>query len=251
MGGMRLSPGRALLFLPLAFFLLSLSSSARAQFWQKKDFHHWSARDCQIILTNSPWTQSYSAVAIRYTAEFFSALPVREAQVRLAQIESHYNRMSKAQKMAFDRNANHYLSVPYPKYTVIRVSYAANVNTYDQATLEEIQRQLQGYWQSMAAPKFRNSVYLSVDGKAVRVAQYKFAPAKEQAFFLFFPRQVNGKPLLGPSRKSVTLQITNPSLDFQNGFSPQQSFEASPSPAGSIQMEFKVKKMEFDGKIAY
>lgn len=251
MGGTRFSPGRMLLFLPLAFFLLSLTSHARAQFWQKKDYHDWSAQECRKILTNSPWVQRYSAVTIGYTAEFFSALPVREAQVRLAQIKSHYNRMSATQKTAFDKRAAHYLSVPYPKYTVIRVSYAPTPSTAGQARLDEIQRELRMYWQSMAAPQFRNSVYLSVDGKAVRVAKYKFAPPQEQAFFLFFPRQVDGKPLLGPTTKSVTLQITNPSLQFSNGLQPRGSVVPTQPTAGAIQMEFKAQKMTFDGKIAY
>jgi hypothetical protein len=259
--GTRVRRGTALWLLSLAFFLLSFSSPAHAQFWKKKDYTDWSQNDCRKILTNSPWTKTYSSSAMEmpngaqgsmvpgrqplmtlsYTAQFFSALPVRMAQVRMGQIQAHYNKMTPAQKKAFDANAARYLAVRFPRDTIIRVVYSTNIDS--------ARTSLQNFWQLMSTAKLLTSVYLSVDGKTVRLARFQGRP-QEQAFFLFFPRMVDGKPLLDPSHKSVSLQIGNPSIEFQNGFG-SGSVVASPAAAGTIHMEFNVKKMIFNGKVAY
>lgn len=262
MAGTTVLRGKALWIVPLAFFLFSFSSPARAQFWNKKDYRDWSANECRRILTNSPWTKTYSSSAmqmpsgaegsavpgrqplmtIQYTAQFFSALPVRQAQVRMGQIQAHYERMTPAQKKAFDANAARYLAVPFPTETIIRVTYSTNIDS--------ARSPLQTYWQLQNTNKLENSAYLVADGKTVKLARYQFAPPQEQSFFLIFPRQVDGKPLLDPSHKSLTLQITNPSIQFTNGFGSGNTV-ATPAPAGNILVEFDVKKMVFNGKIAY
>jgi hypothetical protein len=256
---------RTLWLLPLAFFLISFASPANAQFWKKKDYHDWSAKDCRKILTNSPWTKNHSysqmqmpngmsdtqgaampmggpgggsssaavtpgrqsMTEIQYTAQFFSALPVREAQVRLNQIKSHYNKMTPAQKKAFDQRAARFLAFPYSKYTVIRVSYTTNVRYWQQS--------LRTFWKNNTGP-IQQSTFLIVDGKAVRLARFQLAPQNQQAFFLFFPRRRGDQPILSPKNKSVTLQVAGPATMPQ---------------FANIQVEFKVKKMMFDGKVAY
>lgn len=278
MDKIRLPRGRALWLMPLGFLLLSFAVPARAQFWKKKDYHHWSAGECRKILTNSPWAQSrtFSSVQmptgmqdteaavipqgvsstdkpatpgrqamteIKYTAEFFSALPVRQALVRLNQIDSHYDKMKPAQKKAFDESAARLLAVRFPKYTVIRVSYSTNVGYW--------QQQLNTQWQFENTATLQKSAYLVVDGKTVRLVRYQLAPPKEQAFFLFFPRLTNNEPILNHTRKSLTLQVTNSVLQFTNAPAPQGDIVPTPPPSGNVQMEFKVKKMMFQGKIAY
>ena len=42
---------------------------------------------------------------ISYNLQFRSALPIREAQVRTAQLNSKYDKMSAEQKAAFDANS--------------------------------------------------------------------------------------------------------------------------------------------------
>jgi hypothetical protein len=277
MDGMRFSRDRSLRLLPVAALLLAFASPAHAQFWKKKDYHHWSARDCQKLLTNSPWVKdrtfstvqmpngmqdSQAAAApqgvpsagqaatpgrqamteIKYTAEFFSALPVRQAMVRLNQIRSHYDKMTPAQKKAFDASAARFLSVKFPKYTVIRVTYSTNVGYWQQA--------LNTLWQFQTTPNLRNSAYLIVDGKTVPLVRYQWTSAKEQAFFLFFPRRAKNEPVLNLTNKSLTLQVTNSVIQFTNAPG-EGNLTASPPPSGNVQMEFKVKKMKFHGKVAY
>ncbi len=268
--------------------LLGIAAPAKAQFWNKKDYHKWSAGQCRKILSNSPWTknlsfssvqmlngaQNTSAAAgsevssaedsenpagqsggqfsapgrqplmdISYTAQIFSALPVREAQVRLDQIAMHYDRMNAAQKQAFDESAARFLAVQFPKTIVIRVNYSTNVG-YWQAALES-------QWQLENTAKLRNSTYLAVGGKTVPLLSYRFAPVKEHAFFLVFPRTVDGAPLLGPGRKSMTLQIISPQLQFSNTFNNSGSLTAQPPSSSNIVLTFAAKKMKYHGKLAY
>lgn len=270
--------------------LVGIAVPAKAQFWNKKDYRNWSAGECRKILSNSPWTKKLSfssmlmlngaqntsgaagpmvssaqdaeypgdrsggpnpSAAVRhplisYTAQIFSALPVREAQVRLDQISMHYGRMNAAQKQSFDESAAKFLAVQFPKTIVIRVNYSTNVR-YWQASLES-------QWQLENAAKLRNSAYLTVGGKTVPLLNYRFAPVKDHAFYLVFPRTVNGEPLLNASRKSMTLQITSPRLQFSNTFnnSANLTSETAPPPnARNIVLTFKVKKMKYHGKLAY
>lgn len=263
MGGKEFTRGRAAwpVVLPLLLFF-SAASPAFGQFWKKENYRHWSASQCRKILTRSPWTKvdSFSAtempngaqgsivpgrqplITITYRAQFFSALPVREADVRLAEIQAHYNRMSRAQKKSVNESAARYLGRRYPHYTVIRVTYATNVGA--------LQSQLRMGWQLENTAKLRHSAYLIVDGKTIRLARFQLAPRHEQAFFLFFPRMVNNEPILTAAHKSLTLQVTNSTLHFNNDFS-NGSPVGHPPPAGNIQFEFNVRQMLFHGKVAY
>lgn len=273
---MRFSHGKALWLLPLSLFLFSFASPAHAQFWKKKSYLHWSASECRRILTNSPWAQSHSfsksympngvqdsqtaaipvttgeakppppgrqqLAEVTFTAQFFSAMPVREAQVRLKQLQMHYNRMTSAQKKAFDESAARFLGLPYPKYTVVRVSYSTNVQAYLPA--------IYAYWQKQTTATLRTTAYFSVNGKTVSLAKYHLSPPQDQEFFLFFPRQVNNEPVLDPEQKSLTLVVTNSTITFTNSFGNGNPV-AEPPRAGNLQFSFDVKKMVFHGKVAY
>lgn len=261
MFGTNLSNRAALRITTMAFLLAGIAAPAKAQFWKKKDYQKWSAGECHKILSDSPWAQTYTfsmvqmpngatqtaipgrqpLLEIEYTAIFFSALPVREAQVRLGQIESHYDKMPPAQKKAFDENAARYLAVPFPTDTVVLVNYSTNV--------EYLVSPLASAWQLQTTATLENSAFLFADGKTVRLNRYQ-PEMKQPHFFLFFPRQVNGAPTLSDATKSLTLQITSPRLQFSNTFGNGNLTAQAPS-AQNIIFSFNVKKMMFQGKIAY
>jgi hypothetical protein len=279
MGGTLRLRGKAIWLAPFVFFLLSFPSPSRAQFWNKKDYRQWSAKECQKILSDSPWAKNRSfssvhipnggqdteaaavpygvasadsaaapgrqtLVEIKYTAQFFSALPVREAQVRLAQIQSHYDRMTPAQKRAFDASAARFLAVSFPEETVIRVIYSTNLDSY--------RTQLETTWSLENTAKLQHSSYITVDGRIFSLRRYKFGSAQDQAFFLFFPRKASNEPLLNSNNKSVTLQVTKSTLPFTNDFGSDNALAPpQPPPAGNVEFEFNVKKMIFRGKVAY
>ncbi len=244
-----------------ALLLTSVAAPAKAQFWSKKDYRKWSAGECRKILSDSPWAQTYTfsmvqmpngatttaipgrqpLLEVKYTAIFFSALPVREAQVRLGQIDSHYDKMTAEQKKNFDESAARYLAVPFPKDTVILVDYYTNVEYFVSA--------LASTWQLQTTAKLQNSTFLFAGGKTVRLNRYQ-PETKQPQFFLFFPRLVNGEPILGRNAKSLTLQITSPQLQFANTFGSGNLTAQQPA-AQNIIFSFNVRKMLYGGKLAY
>lgn len=215
------------------------------------------------MLSDSPWaqTRTFSAMempsgsragvvpgrqpllTITYTAIFFSALPIRQAQVRLGQIESHYDRMSPAEKQAFDANAAHYLAVPFPSDIVVQVNYGTNVDAWQAA--------LQNVWQLQTTAILKNSAFLATHKKTIPLSRYEPGPKNEQDFFLYFPRMQDSQPALDPSFKSLTLQVTRSVLPSTNGFLPTGSTVPQRPPAGNLSFEFNPAKMQFQGKSAY
>jgi hypothetical protein len=261
MSGIHVPDRTALRIATMAFLLAGIAAQAQAQFWNKKDYQKWSAGECHKILSDSPWAQNYTfsmvqmpngatqtaipgrqpLLEVEYTAIFFSALPVREAQVRLGQIESHYDKMSPAQKKAFDESAARYLAVPFPTDTVVLVNYSTNVNY--------LVSPLASSWQLQTTATLENSAFLFADGKTVRLRRYQ-PDMKQPHFFLFFPREANGTPILSGATKSLTVQITSPQLQFSNTFG-SGSLTAQAPNARNIIFSFNVKKMMYHGKIAY
>src|SRR5688572_11212653 len=88
--------------------LLVLTASAVAQLWIKKPYTEWNKGDCKKMLTDSPWigkegtvqplqqtvseetaeaSGRESALEIKYVAQLRSALPIRQAVVRQAQLD--------------------------------------------------------------------------------------------------------------------------------------------------------------------
>jgi hypothetical protein len=254
---------RTLWLVSVAVFLAGLAVPARAQFWKKKDYHHWSEKECRKLLSDSPWAKTFTVstmemprgdqgpmvpgrqalIQVSYTALFFSALPARQAQVRLGQIESHYDRMTAAQKKAFDENGAHYLAVPFPTDTVIQVTYSTNVEAFRTSLLN--------FWQLQETSKLRNSTYLHTHEQTIPLVRYQVGPKNQPVFYLFFPRNVNGEPLLDATHKSLTLQVTRSVLPSATTFSPYDSVVPQRPAAGNIIFEFDVRKMLFEGKIAY
>jgi hypothetical protein len=94
------------------------------------------------------------------------------------------------------------------------------------------------YWQTQTTDVFKNSVYLSgTKGDKAPVARYVAAQGNQREFQFIFPREVNGKPILGPQDKSLKLEFIYPVI---GGMGDGRAF-----------MEFKLEKMIFAGNYAY
>jgi hypothetical protein len=103
----------------LVALVLLLTSAGFAQgFWQKKAPGEWSPKECEKVLTDSPWAKSRTIGDVMieeigkpesvdgreghpwvaYTARFWSALPVRQALVRQLQLTKDFVSMSPERK---------------------------------------------------------------------------------------------------------------------------------------------------------
>ncbi len=237
-----------------ALLLVAVMSSVagvRGQdFWRKKQYELWTMDECQKLLQDSPWAKRYpitevliesisnpSAVVgreqrpeINYQVQLSSALPIRQAMVRKAQIESKYDQMSAEQKKAFDAKAASFLGAKFPDTIVVHVAYSSNVQEYD--------RQLSYYWRTRTTELLKNFVYLiGPHSEKGQLERYVLGRGDAREFDMIFPRQVDGHPLLAPQDKNLKLEFQHPRIGILGD--------------ARILVEFKVAKMVVDGQVAY
>jgi hypothetical protein len=227
---------------PLLLVLLAVPLVLMAaDFWTKKPYQNWSADETQRILEESPWatTLKLSGVtavmttggaprgngsemetdtSITYTLQFRSAQPIREAQIRSAQLNSHYDKMSADQKAAFDANSNKFLAVTFPDRIVVAVTFKTNVANYESI--------LRNYWASESLAKLSMTTFLNAPSERLSLTAYN---VKDDTFQLTFPR---------PKQLSADGKI---SVEFQHpriGTVAQQR----------VLQEFSLKKMLVNGE---
>ncbi|MBN1569545.1 MAG: hypothetical protein JXA73_17000 [Acidobacteria bacterium] len=228
-----------------ALLIIGLSTVMGADFWETKDFTKWSAKECEKLLTNSPWAwelklyrtgylgagegaegQAY----VKYTIRFMSALPIRMAQVRQAQIANNYDKLSDEQKQAFDKQTEGFLNADFSDKVVVSVLYETNVPQNHQ--------ELDRHWKTQTTAIFSNSVYLTPNkGEKARLLEYRPPQGANRDFAFIFPREVDGNPLITDENKSLILEFPYQAV---GGIGDGKGFA-----------EFKVKKMMIKGGLVY
>lgn len=211
---------RAVMFVVLC---LAASTTLRADdVWEKKSSAEWSEKDAKKILEDSPWANKYtitSGAAISqtsgsgdsfdretskemwYMAQFWSALPMREARVRTMAFQMKYNQMKPAEKQSFDEKAKQYIEAPQDNI-VVRVTYGSNV--------PDFARKMSKYWGEQTLELQKNQIFLVTDGKRVAAVALQMAPGGNE-FYLVFPRTVDGQPVMKPEGK-LALEMQHPDI---------------------------------------
>ena len=228
------------LLLSIALILLTIPVLMGADFWEKKEWTKWNERECVKMLQDSPWAELYEVSgrsggdtldgeipSIKYAIKFNSAPTVRQATIRLSQIQNKYDKLPDAQKQQFDQSANQYLAARFPDAVLISVQYSTNVR--------EQQIPLDNYWEIKTTEHLKNTTYL-YGANDVKVQLSEYMPSKG-SFTFIFPRQVDGKPLVTPEDKSLKLEFEIPNLGGMGG--------------ETALIEFKVKDMILDGQVIY
>jgi hypothetical protein len=236
-------------FASAILILTGVFAAPGGEFWEKKPYKEWNQKECAKLLEDSPWSRALKLTTVgimdnytnktssdgqqpttKYQVLFYSAKPIRQATVRMAQINQKYDSLSPEQKQEMDKRSDAFLSADLSNVVVITVSYDIN----DRNNALELAR----HWQSQTTDTLKNVVYLSnTKGDKVPVARYTADQGAGRSFQFMFPREVNGKPLLSPQDKSVKLEFTYPVI---GGMGDGKAF-----------MEFKAEKMIFEGNIAY
>ena len=235
--------------LVLLLLLASVAAAQSKDFWEKKDYRQWTDKECQKLLEDSPWANRHivSQVFIDpihtnsttrerqgnpkivYRVQIRSATPVKQALVRLSQINGHYDEMSDDRRLFFDQIVEKLISANNPESVVMHVTYTANVQNDD--------RELSRYWHSQTTERLKNFVFL-IGGAGVRVplSIYKPGDGTSHEFQFIFPRDSKGRPLIGPGDKTLKLEFNHPSIRG----------------AGErVLIEFKIEKMMMQGAPIY
>jgi hypothetical protein len=127
----------------------AVSTAAQEEPWAGKPFREWTKREAERVLSDSPWTQTQTVkvrgerrlqsvagsavpgatgsadpslrtsvgaaeapVDFSFTLRLRSGLPVRQALVRLRQLEAGYDKMRESERAAFDAKTKGLLDCP-------------------------------------------------------------------------------------------------------------------------------------------
>lgn len=240
------------LFLILGLSLFTATYIWAGDPWKEKPYKSWSEKECLKLLEKSPWAKLYvlsrphiEAIVtgpstdrrrernpkIEYQVQLRSALPVRQAQVRAAQLRLNYEAMTPEEKARFDRWTEGMLdSSSFLDLVGVHVTYGSNVSLWN--------LELARYWRRQTLETLKNSTYLiGTGGRRAPLLKYTMSEGGRQEFVFIFPRHEKDKPLLGPSDKRLLLEFVQPQIGEQA--------------RTRVLVEFPVKKMLIDGQVIY
>ncbi len=138
-----------------------------------------------------------------YTLRLFSALPVRQAFVRMFQIINNYEKMPAGQKQQLDQKFAQALGMDMSDQIVVTVSF--------RATDEEISREVDRQLHQATADSLKTRAYLiSEHGGRIQLKDY-YPPSGDGAGAkIVFPRVVNGQPVVAGTDKELRFEFTVP-----------------------------------------
>ena len=240
-----------LMFLLLAVVVVETATGQK----QTQSWKEWTRKDAEKILNDSPWAHfqvdtdlsemffqpttdartsggrapnansrleqgaTNQATSMKYGIRFFSARPVRQAFIRMMQLQAKTLDPEMVARM------NNFAEVPSEDAIIIAVT----VEGTDKRSLGKAMQIIE----SAATGTLKNSTYLERnDGKRVFLEQY--APPGRDGFGarFIFPRMVNERPFL--------------TTDFND-----IRFVAEFGTSIKLNMRFKVADMMLDGKLEY
>jgi hypothetical protein len=251
----------------LLFVLVcSLTITISAQKTWEKPFEKWSRDDAIKVLTTSPWAQTYQStgdsastnrlenpalIAKRggndpksvqrnlgispVTIRLHSALPIRQALVRMRQIEAGYDKMDEKKRADFDKSTEGFLSC-----AICKNYYVVTLTKFTDSSAQYVD---EGLFQKMGLEQLKNNVWL-VNEKGERRDLVQFNPPKtaaDMAVFYFARADDKGGYFSTPESKHFKFVFNNSFLDSRNPYAPMlpQNFE------------FNVSKMIVDGNLMF
>jgi hypothetical protein len=217
-----------------------------------KPWTQWTDKDAKKILNDSGWGQTQSTVStaemnwsvapravdskgavdqatgVNYRIRFLSAKPIRQAFLRLVQLDPKATPEQTEQ-------AHKFVDAKYDNVVVIAVSY-------DQEGLPKDSRFTMPVFQALSGgitSTLKNNTYLDIKGgQRVFLQEYKPPSGDGMGAIFIFPRIVNDKPILDPKSGEVRFYAEFPQLSGNN----EQV---------KLTMRFKVSDLMYDGVLEY
>jgi len=174
--------------------------------WEKKPYQQWSELDAEYALIRSPWGKDEREDGRSYSVNvrLHSALPIRQAIVRLKQIFLKYDKFTAADKAKFDSEVKDFLECPgCAKYYILTL----RMLPIDLNALRELQ--------GSSLDNLKPYIFLTNDkGERRTLAQYlppvnggERALFHETAVFFFERFDGQGKPLITTDNKEFYFTI--------------------------------------------
>lgn len=196
-----------------------LSPIVRGQLTRSQPYQEWTRSQALSILTDSPWStqtafsgpsrsarnggndQEYSHRT--YTVRLFSALPVRQAFLRIHQLDAGYERMSVEERQQFDQKFLGAVDAEFDQHIVVSVEVTA-------APQEET-HQINQFLQYSRTRYLKSQAFLINErqNKIELARYYPPTPDGTGAKFLF-PRRINGVSTVEPNDRSIEFRLLIP-----------------------------------------
>jgi hypothetical protein len=210
-----------------------------AEFWTRKPYQQWSREEAVRVLTDSPWAKtvtlrngtvstrttsgaqgvedSRAEATIWYTVSIRSALPVRQANARLAAINQKYDKMDAAAKKDFDEKWSKYLDNKFDMLV-----FAVNYDSNDPS----LQRPISTAFQAQTVESMKPTTFLTLkDGTRLEPVGFAAGPREMQIAF--------ARPATLPQDASFIFEFMHPTVTNQA--------------AQRIAAKFSLKDMAFNG----
>jgi hypothetical protein len=236
--------GLAAVALTLAFGLLSLAAGQEKT--AADAYRQWTKTDVIKLLSDSPWartqtqrvrrrgqvrsiagqnedvlgerrgelTSAEDAYEYSFTMRMRSALPVRQAIVRLVQLDNNYDRMAPAERKALDAQTKELLDCKEcADYYVVSVGFASANNSVTDLIYQ--------WFSGQTLPGIKGYVYLANE-RGGRRDLARFIPPKspgEEVFFLFPRLDEKGQPLFTPEDKKLIFRMSDIKANSVTNFS--------------------------------
>jgi len=139
-----------------------------------------------------------------YNVRLFSAMPIREAFVRLFQIRNKYDQMPDGQRKQLDVEFDKALTMDVSGIIVVTVSLDSN----DRELNMEVDRQLH----QATLGSLKQDAYLIADKQRVALEDYRPPSGDGAGAKLIFPRTVNGRPVVEPTTQELALEFFVPGV---------------------------------------
>lgn len=250
---------RNLILSSICLFILAVSISAQKT-WEKP-MEKWSKDDALKVLSSSPWSQTYQSTSgssfaaaqqvnreqsqtansggsnPRSVARNFgpppvvvrlhSAMPIRQAIVRLQQISANYDKLDEKKKAEFDAGTKVFLGC-----AICQNYYVVTLTQFTDSSGQFVE---EGIFQTMTLKDFQGNIWLENE-KGEKRELVQFTPPKgrgDSAVFFFARKDNKGDIFLTPEIKDFKLVFKNEFLETGNRY------------AGLVprKFEFKVSKM--------
>ena len=159
-------------------------------------------------------TSAEDAYDYTFTMRLRSALPVRQAIVRLVQLDSNYDQMKKDERKAFDQQTRELLECKEcADYYVVSVGFASSNNSVTDLIYQ--------WFNGQTLPGIKGYVYLANE-RGGRRDLARFIPPKapgEEVFFLFPRLDEKGQPLFTPEDKKLIFRMSDIKANSVTNFS--------------------------------
>lgn len=230
--------------------LLLYFQAESGKFWEIKDYSEWSKKECEELLTDSPWAKAHRTgqQPVLCWAQFLSALPIRQAIVRHMQLNEDYENLEPRQNIKLEDGFRDFLYQSFDEAVVVNVAFSG--------------QELFDYYKHQTTDTLKNSVFLTFKNHRIQLLDYQIPRGSTyqhglNVFQLIFPRQYMDQTLLKDPDESIVVEFPYPGLPTIMKEYEQRAAEGNPAlvpsqyAPGTIYIEFKVANMVVGEKVIY